>query len=146
MFDYELCVFPMEFDAQRMPRIIEVKRDKELIRLLAMKIEEASEGMHSDSIKIDGYSRDQISYHCRLMADAGYILAKSATSSHTSRFATSVIRLTNEGHDFLDAARNETLWKRAVEMVKSKGVEVTLSTFSQLLKKLAAESLGLPGT
>ena len=44
------------------------------------------------------------------------------------------------GNGFLDAARNETIWKKASEKIKQSGVQVTLSLLEELLK----ESFGLP--
>lgn len=48
------------------------------------------------------------------------------------------------GHEFLDAARNETVWKKAEERIKKSGVEVTVSILQDLLKELLKQSLGLP--
>lgn len=52
--------------------------------------------------------------------------------------------LQSEGHEFLDAARNDTIWKKAGEKIKQSGVQVTVSLLEELLKKLLKESLGLP--
>lgn len=48
------------------------------------------------------------------------------------------------GNGFLDAARNDTIWKKASEKIRQSGVYVTISLLEELLKKLLKESLGLP--
>ena len=48
------------------------------------------------------------------------------------------------GYEFLDAARNDTIWKKAADKIKQSGVHVTVSLLAELLKKLLKESLGLP--
>jgi len=53
-------------------------------------------------------------------------------------------RLTWQGHEFLDAARNETVWKKAQEHIKKSGVEVTISILQDLLKELIRQALGMP--
>ena len=53
-------------------------------------------------------------------------------------------RLTWAGHEFLDAASNDTVWKKAGEKIKQFGVQVTVSVLEELLKKLLKDSLGLP--
>ena len=57
---------------------------------------------------------------------------------------TVILRLTWAGHEFLDAARNETVWKKAEERVKKSGVDVTISLMKEILNQLLKQSLGLP--
>ena len=54
------------------------------------------------------------------------------------------IRLTWKGHEFLDAARNDTIWKKALGHIKKAGVQVTLPVLEEVLKKAAKDLLGLP--
>jgi len=53
------------------------------------------------------------------------------------------LRLTWAGHEFLDAARNETVWKKASERIKKSGVDVTISLLKDILNQLLKQSLGL---
>lgn len=48
------------------------------------------------------------------------------------------------GHEFLDATRNDTIWKQSTDKLKQAGVQVTVSVLQELLKKLLKDSLGLP--
>ena len=47
------------------------------------------------------------------------------------------INLTWEGHEFLDAARDESIWEKALGKLNKKGLPITL----ELLKFALAESL-----
>lgn len=51
-------------------------------------------------------------------------------------------RLTMAGHDFLDAARNEKIWKKAMKTVGEKGGAVTLGVLTQLLGALVKHEFG----
>jgi len=51
--------------------------------------------------------------------------------------------LTWSGHDFLDVAKNDSVWKVAVEKVKEAGGSITFDLMKALLIKIAAKPLGL---
>jgi hypothetical protein len=57
-------------------------------------------------------------YHVMLLAEAGLIIARDMTN--TSGMAWMPVRLTWEGHEFLDKARDEGIWRKAVELAKEK--------------------------
>ncbi|MGL5832455.1 MAG: DUF2513 domain-containing protein [Waterburya sp.] len=52
-------------------------------------------------------------------------------------------RLTMAGHDFLDAARNEKIWKKAMKTVGEEGGKVTLGVLTQLLGAYVKHEFGL---
>jgi len=54
------------------------------------------------------------------------------------------LRPTWAGHEFLDAARNDTIWHKAGERIKKSGVGVTLSLLKEILSQLLKQSLNLP--
>jgi hypothetical protein len=51
--------------------------------------------------------------------------------------------LTWEGHDFIDAARNDTTWSDAMEKVKSARGSLSFALLKQLLESLLKSQLGL---
>ena len=54
------------------------------------------------------------------------------------------MRLTWEGHDFLDNARNTGIWNQVKELIRDKEVKsVSFSILSQLLSKRVAQTFGL---
>ena len=49
-----------------------------------------------------------------------------------------------EGHDFLEAAQDETLWQKAMTKVNKKGGAVTVGVLTQILSALVKQSFELP--
>jgi hypothetical protein len=52
--------------------------------------------------------------------------------------------LTWQGHEFLDASRNDAVWKKTMDLVREKGGSVSFEVLKTVLIKLAAAQLGLP--
>ncbi len=116
-----------------------MKRDMELIRLQMLRVE--AEEPEPD---LSSYSEEQKIYHMALCIEAGLVDGVIQTDANGYPSGTVAIRLTWQGHEFLDAARNDTLWKKTLGHLKKAGVAVTLPVLEDLLKKGAKELLGLP--
>jgi hypothetical protein len=116
-----------------------MKRDMNLIRLLLLETE--GEDPKPD---LTTYTEEQRVYHSALLIEAGLIDGQIIPNAIGLPAGTVRLRLTWAGHEFLDAARNETIWKKAEEKVKKSGVEVTVSVLKELLNQLLKQSLGLP--
>jgi len=116
-----------------------MKRDMNLIRLLLLDTE--GEEPRPD---LAGFTEEQRIYHSALLIEAGLIEGVIRKDENGFPSGTVRVRLTWAGHEFLDAARNDTIWKKASEKIKQSGVQVTISLLEELLKKLLKESLGLP--
>jgi hypothetical protein len=116
-----------------------MKRDMNLIRLLLLEVE--AEEPKPD---LSAFTQDQQVYHMALCIEAGLIDGSIINNNQGYPAGTAAIRLTWKGHEFLDAAKNDTLWKNAAEKIKKTGLSVSLSLLEDLLKKLAKDSLGLP--
>jgi DNA-binding transcriptional ArsR family regulator len=93
-----------------------VKRDMDLCRDI-LRLVEASPDSAGPAIKIDGRSDEEMSYHIKLLGEAGLLEVGSADGRFIKddgrrirlQKAYSVISLTWQGHEFLDAARNDTV-------------------------------------
>jgi hypothetical protein len=72
------------------------------------------------------------------MDDAGLVNTLPADMRGTY-----IERLTNDKHEFLDAARQDTVWQRVMEQVKSKGGSVSLEVVTALLLSYVKQSFGL---
>lgn len=121
-----------------------MKRDMELIRKLVLAIEAAPTGYAPDDLQLEGYTHEQIGYHAHLMTDAG--LARGIDTTHMGSGSPQAMltSLTWAGHEFAEAARDETRWKNAMGIVQEKGGAVTLSVLTQLLTALMKGAFGLP--
>jgi hypothetical protein len=57
--------------------------------------------------------------------------------------AFAIRHLTWQGHDFLEHARNDTIWKKVMAEAKAKGVSMTIVILNGLLSKAAEKYAGL---
>jgi len=120
-----------------------MKRDLELIRKMVLAIEDAPSGWAPD-LKFDGYSDAQVGYHAYLLIDAGLARGQDASTMGSDAPEGFITSLTWAGHEFADAARDETRWKKAMGVVQEKGGTVTIGVLTQLLIALTKGALGLP--
>ena len=55
-----------------------MQRDMDLIRLILLELEKAS-GASTGEMKFDGYSPEQVGYHCWLLLEGGFALGVETT-------------------------------------------------------------------
>jgi hypothetical protein len=120
-----------------------MQRDMDLIRQLLFKMENHSGGFAPKDYAVEGYTADQVGYHIWLLGQAGLMKVADVTSLASSGPVAIPVNLTWEGHDFIAAARSDTIWSHAMEKAKSMGGALSLAVFKQLLESLAKTHLGL---
>jgi hypothetical protein len=109
-----------------------MKRNMEIIRLVLMEQE-----IGQASAELSEFSDDEVMYNMVLMKDAGLVEASIIEDGSGDIARVTIIRMTWAGHDFLDAARDDTIWKKA----KARFFKPTASwTFSLLVEWLKAEA------
>jgi hypothetical protein len=121
-----------------------MKRDNDLIRKLVLALEDAPNGFAPATLDIEGYTPEQIGYHAYLLIDAGLAKGSDVTSMGRSSPEALLTSLTWAGHEFAEAARDQTRWNNAIRIVREKGGSVTLAVLTQLLTALMKGALGLP--
>jgi len=110
-----------------------MKRDFELIRQLLLDIE-------GEKVDLSLFTEDQILYHKALLLEVG--LAEGPKPRYSSRKYSGIPdkviihKLTWEGHDFIDAIRDESRWQKAKEWVKEAGKILTLESLKEAVKIL----------
>lgn len=114
-----------------------MKRNMELIRLLLMDVE------GEEDVDLSPYSDEEILYHKSLLVDSGLVVGKVLRGEQYEVVAVDITQLSWEGHDFLDAARNEKVWRKVQEKIASFGGSVTMTVLKQLLKNEIATQFGL---
>lgn len=112
-----------------------MKRDMELIRKILFKIEDTVDNVAKYNLEIEGYSMDQVAYHCSILYEGGYIYAYEAQYGGNVIYSFGVGRLTWEGHDFLDKIREDTIWKKTKETISYKGLPFAFD----IVKSISAE-------
>jgi len=107
-----------------------MKRDNDYLRQLLLKYE-ADDSHQIVAVKeLDG-SNEKLVYHVDLLCDAGLVAPLS----------NQVYRLTNQGHDFLEAIRNETVWKKTNDVIVQTGGLVTLDILMGIAKGFLKEAI-----
>ena len=115
-----------------------MKRDMDLIRLLMLQTE--GEEPRPD---LSGYTQAKVLYHYALLIEANLVHGSIIPDKNGDIGATNILRLTWAGHEFLDAARNDTIWKKSWQKITNSGVQVTMTVLEDLLKSNIKEVLGL---
>ena len=114
-----------------------MKRDDDFIRQLLLECEQ-SDDIHLVARLLLNPSNDELKryHHIRLLCDADYF---AAVSEH-------VYRMTNQGYNYLEAIKNETVWAKTKEEVTKLGgatLDMIKDIAVTLLKRELAEKFGI---
>ncbi len=115
-----------------------MKRDDELLRALLIEFESQEDWLIlvTKALNVSSEERRK-QYHINLLCDAGFMRQVSDSG----------YRLTNQGHDYLEAVRSESVWTRTKAAVAETGGSATLDIVKQLavgfLKKSITEKTGI---
>lgn len=121
-----------------------MKRNMDLIREILLVMNEYKNGYAPDNIEIEGYTDEQIGYHCFILHEAGLIEAADASSSSTPSPYALPIRLTWQGHEFIENAQSEGVWGQTKEIVGKLG-DVSFSVWANVLSQVVLRNLGING-
>lgn len=88
-----------------------MRRDMDLVRLILLETEGRSRPFDSAELADEGHSSDEIAYHVRIMKQAG-LLDAILSSDLSLNYSATVVGLTWDGQDFLDAVRNDGVWQK----------------------------------
>lgn len=108
-----------------------MKRDMDLVRDILVEMEKWPANHTSGGITIEGRTQDEITHHLGLMHGAGLIEAIDA-SSHDGE-AWIPVKILWDGHEFLDAARSDTVWSKAKQRAMSTAGTMTLEAMKAAL-------------
>lgn len=119
-------------------------RDFDLIRKILLEVQSSPAGAHPFSIEFPGeYGQEVVNEHVELLIEAGLIKGK-VIKALSGVVGMAIRGLTWEGHDFIQAAEKEAVWKKTFEIIKDKGGAITFDLLKELLKSVAKSALGLP--
>jgi uncharacterized protein DUF2513 len=114
-----------------------MKRDMDLIRAILLEVEKST-SPGGCRIELPDHSREELYYNAQQAQDAGLIEAKFSSDGT----AFHVLRLTYAGHEFLDAARNDTRWAKAKEIVIKNTGTLTVEAVKIALSTLIKHAMG----
>ena len=121
-----------------------MKRDMDLIRQILLRVEASPpfEHIFASNMLVDGYNRDEIIYHVVQLIDAGLLVGKVMSTMDGGAPECVVTAMTWEGHEFIDAARADTVWNAAKAQAKKMAGSLTFGAMKTLLIAEAAKLLG----
>ena len=120
-----------------------MKRDLDLVRAILKRIEECDDPDGLGVVQLFWESsKGEIEYHLCLMHQAGLITANRRDLFGFEGRAWRNINLTWDGHEFLRLTEDDTVWKKAKDVVIRPGVSFTFSILKEWLKIEALRRLG----
>jgi hypothetical protein len=125
-----------------------MRRDMELVRKLLIYFDDKPDEQHVKvaDIKIDGYDDTLVlDYHMILLYEAG-LIAGEPQKSGTGRIVSVLpFRLTWNGHEFIAAARNDSIWRKAKTKVATTAVDVPFAILKEVLMQILRGDLSSVG-
>lgn len=116
-----------------------MKLDMDLVRVLLLHIEDPN-----SNVDLGKYSEEQKSYHRRILQESGLI---TTTEYHDTRISAGTLietRLTWQGHDFLDSVRDDSVWNRVKDRMRT-AAAWTFGILVEVAKDEVKKRLGFPG-
>lgn len=109
-----------------------MKRDMELVRKILFAIEEKYTDTAIIGLRIEGYSKEEIAYHCKILHEAGLVSSYKAiyADNHISLFT--VGSLTWDGNDYLDKIRSEVVWEKTKQTIEKKKLPMILEVVKDI--------------
>lgn len=107
-----------------------MKRDMELVRKLLF----LAEADGKDDELCEEYGREMVAGHVAILLDAKLIDGVVEYDQEGRTFASVILRLTWAGHEFLDNARNETVWNKVTATIKNAATTASFEVLVEMLK------------
>jgi len=130
-------IFKLVFPGRRSIIAADMRRDMDLIRMMLREYED-----EEPKPDLSGYTVKQLLYHAQLMEEAGLIIATFIKDGDGSLCNANVERLTNDGHDLLEASRNDTVWTKFKQAALKVGGGVSIPVATELLKSIVKTQIG----
>jgi len=119
-----------------------VRRDMDLGRKILLELEGEKYDGNSRIYElpvIDDFSDDEIEYNVGLLQEAGLLLAREPFDGSPLMPQ----KLTWQGHEFLDAARDQNVWNQAKKTISERGGTLTFDVLKAVLTQLTRQAVGL---
>lgn len=118
--------------------------DPEMMRDILNAIEDIPAGEFLDgSLHFEGRSQAEANEHIQLLINDGYLTGVSQRNAEGFPSGFRIQGLTMKGHQFVENARNDTVWKKVLKQAKEKGQSVALTVLNGLLEKAAKKFAGI---
>ena len=123
--------------AERSQEAIALQRDMDVVRPILLAVEAIPAGEYvSEQPDISGLDGGTYCEYVRLLIEAGLLEGQVLDGSE---FAL-IRRLTWAGHEFLDSARNDTVWQKFKRALRGEFSGIPFAVASKLLTSFAIET------
>ncbi|NCF27594.1 MAG: DUF2513 domain-containing protein [Gammaproteobacteria bacterium] len=116
-----------------------MKRNMQLIRMVMLAAEKNKDPYELVDPKFEGHNETEISYHIALLDDAGLLHGQDRSAIGVFRWSAGALSWT--GHEFVEAVRDEAVWKEALDIAGNSDngavFEVLQKALIQVLEKRA---------
>ena len=119
-----------------------MKRDLDLVRAILKDVEETPAGQIISGLEFDGYDKADVGEHVHLLLDAGFLKGEIVRAMDGQYFM-AIQGLTWKGHDFVNAAKADSVWKPVKEKLLKSAVGFTFDLVVELLKAEAKRQMAL---
>lgn len=116
-----------------------MQRDLDLIRMILLRLE-ASKEKEIDPTPPEGCDWERFGYHLEILEEAEFVVMTSVTTFEGTSYHD--CRLTWNGHEYLDAVRNDDVWSRVKEKAAPLG-PVPVAVIAELAMAVVKQLLGV---
>ena len=116
-----------------------MKRNWDTIRELLTKVEECT--TPADEVRLSHFPSErkaEISYHMALLIEANLVHGRISKTMGQEPHDFFAQRLTWNGHEFLDAIRNDTVWTKTKKAFRDKGMDMSFDLVMTIARDAAS--------
>ena len=118
-----------------------MKRDMELLRMVMLEAEKSTDPYELTDPKFEGHNETEISYHIALLDDAGLLHGQDRSAIGVFRWSAGA--LTWAGHEFVEAVRDDSVWKEALAINAKSGGGMVFEILNKALMQVLEKRAGL---
>ncbi|WP_085810979.1 DUF2513 domain-containing protein [Sphingomonas sp. TZW2008] len=124
-----------------------MKLDKDLIRDILLAVEASDHDPRGFmELEIEGRTRAELSYHVKILDDAGFLEAEDLSTLGPDGFEWQPQALTYRGHEFLETVRDSAVWqatKQGAEKAGTASVALIWEIGKAVAKNMISDRLGI---
>lgn len=113
-----------------------MKFDPDLMRSILLDVEEIPAGEAVGGFEYENHNQAEVNRHTQILIDEEFI--EGMWEGDEQNFPTffRVTDLTYRGHQFLENARSDTRWKRALSSIRDSGKSMSIAVIEAVLVKI----------
>ena len=118
-----------------------MKRNMQLIRMVMLAAEKNKDPYELVDPKFEGHNETEISYHIALLDDAGLLHGQDRSAIGVFRWSAGALSWT--GHEFVEAIRDEAVWKEAMDIAGNSDNGAVFDVLQKALIQVLEKRAGL---